>query len=116
MPKLQPFAGGYRFQCPGCGHSHEISSGWQCNGDQELPTISPSILVTSGHYASNWKQGDACWCTYYAEHPEDAADNEKASRFACGVCHSFVTEGKIRFLQDCSHALAGQTVDLPEIV
>jgi len=29
-------------------------------------------------------------------------------------CHSFVEDGKIRFLQDCSHTLAGKTVDLPE--
>ncbi len=27
-------------------------------------------------------------------------------------CHSFVTDGKIQFLSDCHHALAGQTVDL----
>jgi hypothetical protein len=30
-------------------------------------------------------------------------------------CHSFVTEGKIQFLDDSFHALAGQTVDLPEV-
>ena len=30
------------------------------------------------------------------------------------VCHSFVTDGRIQFLADCTHALAGQTVDLPE--
>ena len=29
-------------------------------------------------------------------------------------CHSFVTDGKIRFLQDCDHELKGQTVDLQE--
>ena len=29
-------------------------------------------------------------------------------------CHSFVREGRIEFLSDCSHALAGQTVELPE--
>jgi len=29
-------------------------------------------------------------------------------------CHSFITDGSIRFLADCSHALAGQTVPLPE--
>lgn len=28
-------------------------------------------------------------------------------------CHSFVTDGRIQFLSDCTHALAGQTVDLP---
>jgi hypothetical protein len=29
-------------------------------------------------------------------------------------CHSFVENGKIRFLADCWHPLAGQTVDLPD--
>ena len=30
-------------------------------------------------------------------------------------CHSFVREGKIQFLGDCEHELAGQTVDMEEI-
>ncbi|TDX52144.1 DUF6527 family protein [Orenia marismortui] len=30
-------------------------------------------------------------------------------------CHSFVTDGKIRFLDDCYHELAGKTVDLPDL-
>jgi hypothetical protein len=30
-------------------------------------------------------------------------------------CHSFVTDGRIQFLDDCAHALRGQTVDLPDI-
>jgi hypothetical protein len=29
-------------------------------------------------------------------------------------CHSFVKDGQIQFLTDCTHNLAGQTVDLPE--
>lgn len=29
-------------------------------------------------------------------------------------CHSFVRAGRIEFLSDCTHDLAGQTVDLPE--
>jgi len=28
------------------------------------------------------------------------------------LCHSFVTDGRIQFLADSTHALAGQTVDL----
>ncbi len=28
------------------------------------------------------------------------------------VCHSFVTDGQIQFLGDCTHKLAGQTVPL----
>ena len=31
------------------------------------------------------------------------------------VCHSFVTDGKINFLNDCTHDLKGKTVELPEI-
>lgn len=31
-------------------------------------------------------------------------------------CHSFVTEGRIEFLSDSTHKLAGQTVPLPAFV
>ncbi|HBG77502.1 MAG TPA: anaerobic dehydrogenase [Phycisphaerales bacterium] len=30
-------------------------------------------------------------------------------------CHSFVRNGQIQFLSDCTHKMAGQTVELPEI-
>ena len=30
-------------------------------------------------------------------------------------CHSFITDGTIRYLDDCEHALKGQTVKLPRI-
>jgi hypothetical protein len=30
------------------------------------------------------------------------------------VCHSFVRDGQIQFLGDCTHALKGQTVPLPD--
>lgn len=29
-------------------------------------------------------------------------------------CHSYVTDGHIRFLDDCWHELKGKTVELPE--
>ncbi len=29
-------------------------------------------------------------------------------------CHSFIKNGQIQFLKDCTHNLAGQTVELPE--
>ncbi len=28
-------------------------------------------------------------------------------------CHSFVKDGRIQFLEDCHHHLAGKTVDVP---
>lgn len=30
-------------------------------------------------------------------------------------CHSFVRDGKIQFLSDCTHKFANQTLDLPDI-
>jgi len=96
---------GISFRCPGCGDTHCIptdgKNAWGWNGDLNRPTLTPSILVRSGHYAAHWKPGDACWCG-------------KDYGFECYVCHSFVTDGRIAFLGDCTHALAGQTVDMPE--
>ncbi len=80
----------YVFQCPGCRCSHyvRVSGGppiWQFNGDVDKPTVSPSILV--GHVNASGKDT---------------------------ICHSFVRDGRIEFLSDCNHELAGQTVDLPD--
>lgn len=30
-------------------------------------------------------------------------------------CHSFITDGRIRFLSDCTHALVSQEVELPPV-
>lgn len=30
------------------------------------------------------------------------------------TCHSYVTDGHINYLADCTHALVGQTIPLPE--
>jgi hypothetical protein len=102
------------FMCPGCRSLHHVVYGsgqkdWTWNGNADAPTLHPSILVTGGHYDEDFKAGDACWCTYNALHPE------QIPIFFCQRCHSYVTDGKIQFLADCSHALAGQTVDLPDI-
>lgn len=110
--KLRSLEGGcVAFSCPGCGNIHGIPvnkpGGWTWNGDAENPTFSPSLLVQSGHYAPGW-QGNHCWCTYNAEHKDEPSD------FVCYICHSFVTNGKIQFLGDCTHSLANQTVDIPD--
>lgn len=101
---------GLRFWCPGCDGVHGINKGpggWTWNGDVNKPTFTPSVLVRSGCHVPGHKAGDSCWCTYNAERPDEPAP------FKCYVCHSFVTDGRIQFLGDCTHALAGQTVDLP---
>jgi hypothetical protein len=72
--------------CPACKCAHGVNSGWTFNGDMERPTFSPSILVT--------------W-----EGFEDGKEIKK-------ICHSYVRDGQIQFLNDCTHELAGKTVPL----
>lgn len=93
-------SGRLAFWCPGCERPHAINCGeardgpvWSWNGDVEQPTFSPSVLVTCG------RQVDPAFQPQPGDPPER--------------CHSFVTSGRIQFLSDCAHGLAGQTVDLP---
>jgi len=88
------------FRCPGCNDSHAINHGagpgprWGWNGNADKPTFTPSVLVR------------------YGANPD--ADEEFKEWRTERVCHSFVTDGRIQFLTDSTHELAGQTVDLPE--
>lgn len=65
--------------------SRSETGNWSWNGDIEKPTLHPSILTTYQHGSVTHR------------------------------CHSFVNDGVIQFLQDCSHELAGQTVELLEV-
>lgn len=69
---------------------------WSFNGDLERPVFGPSIL-------SHWDEFQG----------EGVPKKQH-------VCHSFVgcngaQPGQITFLGDCTHALANQTVELPEV-
>jgi len=101
MPKIHDLSGGlHAFHCPACGCCHGPNERWDFNGDYEKPTFKPSILVRGTKPISD----------------------DEAERIMCGehiepiplVCHSFVTDGKIQFLTDCTHELAGQTVEIPD--
>lgn len=84
----------WMFDCPGCGIGHAPytknrpgAPTWSFNGDVEKPTFAPSLLV-------RWD-----------------FRNGEASK----VCHSFIREGRIEFLSDCTHKLAGQAVEMAEV-
>lgn len=108
---------GLMFYCPGCESIHVIRHGegprprWEWNGNADKPTFKPSILVR-GH-----KMTDKGWAAYNvwrdAGFPKPAPEQQFES--VPTVCHSFVTDGRIQFLADCTHELAGQTVDLPDL-
>jgi hypothetical protein len=106
-PILRSIQGGsLGFWCPGCNEAHVVTAGWTYNGDPNKPTFNPSILVRCGHYIPR-EAGGGCWCKWNEEHPTEP------TTFKCSQCHSFVKEGMIQFLGDCTHALAGQTVPIP---
>lgn len=90
--KLWAESGQLFFECPGCKMPHSVNIDktkrgpcWEFNHNLVYPTFSPSILV-------RWSYGDP---------PKNR------------VCHSFVRDGNIQFLSDCTHDLAGQTVEIP---
>lgn len=110
-----------RIDCP-AGHSHVLPVNW-CpagmeqsphsrdhrwgfNGDLDRPTFTPSILVRTGHHCGG-AYAAQCWCNI-----ADRIPGQENDPSMCYLCHSFVTDGRIQFLGDCTHALAGQTVDL----
>ena len=108
----------YQIKCLGCDSNHFIhvqhpdnNIAWGFNQDIERPTFSPSLLVRSGHYVPDQKPDENCWCTYNKECIEKG---EKPAPFECMICHSFINDGKIQYLGDCTHKLAGQTIELPD--
>lgn len=101
---------GLKFWCPACDESHVIrvvgGAPWTWNGDFERPTIQPSVKAT-----------------FYKLTPEGEAMIERREKIPAGTrypgfeycCHSVITDGQIAFCGDCTHALANQTVPLPDI-
>lgn len=103
---------GLLFHCLGCNMLHQVKVGegagprWGWDGNVDAPTFTPSVLVSWHHWMPS------------AEDPEVAAKIQRGEIVQTQeqrVCHSFVRGGRIEFLSDCTHALAGKTVDLPEV-
>lgn len=118
---------GLEFKCPGCGWKHDLPvtgyqnqqgmpeaalaakrNHWTFNGSFDQPTFFPSVHWKVGHYVDGIAEADCGNCNYF----KNQGEGKKSS---CMVCHSWVRDGMIEFLGDCTHALAGQTVPLPEI-
>lgn len=93
MSILQERDGFYDFFCPGCEHFHSFNTNpkhwngmvWEFNGDMDKPTFTPSLLNKSPRKGGGER-----------------------------VCHIYLTDGRIHFLNDCTHKLAGRVVEIPE--
>ena len=76
---------GYMITSPATGMNVMFDKRWSFNGDFDKPTFRPSMLMQ-----------------YPAENPETGHVRE----------HFFVTDGRIKYLADCHHDMAGKTVDM----
>lgn len=100
MAKIKQLGNGHvGFYCPACEYIHALNiesddrPRWSFNGDYTNPTFAPSILVHTGALVN----------PSHVQHPDDPPT----------LCHSFVTNGSIEYLNDCTHNLAGKTIGLP---
>lgn len=93
--------GGYHAHwCPACDRLHEFAvdrpfrngARWSFNGNLDQPTFEPSMNIRIGPWP---------------DHSKKAGQIE--------VCHYFLRNGQIQYLGDSTHALAGQTIALPDL-
>lgn len=68
------------------GGTRKGTGNWTWNGDINKPTLKPSILTTG-------------------------VDEVGAPI----RCHTFINDGRVQFLNDCSHKYAGKTVELLDV-
>lgn len=99
---------GVHYWCQGCNDIHGVvvagPGAWGYNANPEKPTFTPSVL-TRGHRLVRDEHGH--WTGEYRLDANGKPIEE--------VCHTFITNGMVQFLGDCTHALAGQTLPLPEL-
>src|SRR5579872_3315764 len=95
--------GNYYFRCPATGKQYEVSTkhAWKANqivygfnGNLEAPTFSHSILIVNGQLIGNGEPVNT----------NDATVNNFA-----------IVDGNIRYFENCTHALKGKTVPLPDL-
>jgi len=76
----------YLYNCPGCGYEHAFS-----------------LKSEGGHHEFNLDLDNPTVSPSLLQ-------NFRPDR----ICHSFIKDGHIQFLNDCWHELAGQTIELPD--
>lgn len=79
------------WHCPGCKTGHGVpvtgERAWSWNKSLTEPTLTLSVLV-------------------YSHKRHEEPDQPR--------CHIFMVNGKIQFLTDCGHELAGKTVEMED--
>lgn len=81
---------GWLIMCPACDVEHHLDARYNHNGKFDKPSFMPPLKVITSL--------------------PGAPEGDKQV-----VCHSIITNGAIAFRPDCTHAMAGLTVPLPDI-
>ena len=89
----------YEFWCPACEMHHHIDDKWTI--DLVNNTLSPSVLWESMNHRKHWKTDENGDYIFGKDNKVIGAKKIK--------CHSFVKNGTIQYLNDCTHELAGTT-------
>lgn len=107
------------FWCPACQFGHGVwtthpngitGAKWKFNGNVESPTIEPSVLVQSTVFSAKGKADYDAW--YAAGCPDRKGQPFDSIPVRC---HSVITNGVIHYCGDCSHAMAGKSVQMEDI-
>jgi hypothetical protein len=88
LHEMEP--GLYVFHCPGCGYGHHVR------------------VSSSGALNPQWNWNGSI------DSPTFSPSLLVNKDYPENRCHCFVEDGRIRFLADCWHPLAGKIVDLPD--
>lgn len=107
--KIRKVSGGFvAFWCPGCNDIHLVGIEppatpiWSWNNNSVSPTFNPSIQIKQvTHFPPVTSENLEQW----KKQPWEQVPVVK-------ICHSFIIDGNIRFLEDSTHHLSGHTAQL----
>jgi len=91
----------YLFNCPGCKYTHPIHVKWdpeEIKDHAKFKYYSHPTWVWNGSMTA----------------PTFSPSLLVNKSYPKKRCHSFITNGKIQFLDNCFHDLKGKTVDIPD--
>lgn len=106
MPDGRPFPERWGFYCPGCRAElqRRQAAGELDIDDESCHDLSLHMMNVRDVHRFN---GDVERPTF---EPSIMAHGAPSV-----VCHSYVRAGRIQYLDDCTHAMRGTTIDLPEV-
>jgi len=90
----------------------------ECSADDAthvtLNIPGPTGILTLPVITKGRREGTRCWTWNGSTDAPTLMPSVLTTR-SHFRCHSWINDGKAQFLADCSHELAGQTVDLLEV-